>query len=271
MKVIITGKGGTGKTSIAAALSLQLSESGYRVLVLDADSFPNIARSFGLPPETLDSIVPLARNEELIRERTGAAPGDGWGLLFSLTPRVDDIAERYGIEVNGNLRLVVVGGIEQPKEGCMCPALALAKAFLRHVLLTSQDVVIVDSEAGLEAMGRGLAERFDMNMCVAEPTLKALEACARIIEMSEQLNIKERVLIVNKVKDLRILEKLLSSFLESYDVPFFSIRYDPRLEEIEQRGASISESRDSTFWCDVSRVAKYVIASMRWEKCVKAR
>ncbi|MCC6039794.1 MAG: AAA family ATPase [Thermofilum sp.] len=263
MKIIITGKGGTGKTSIAAALSLQLSEFGYKVLALDADSFPNMARSFGLPQDVVDSIIPLARNEELVRERTGAAPGEGWGLLFSLTPKVDDVAEKYGIEVNSNLRLVVIGGIEQPKEGCMCPAIALAKAFLRHVLLNSQEVVIVDSEAGLEVMGRGLAERFDMNICVAEPTPKALDACTKIIEMSELLSIRDKVLIVNKVKSLKNLEKLLGSFQESYDVPFFVIRYDPSLEELEQRGASIAESSGSTFWLDVGRVAKHVIASMR--------
>ena len=267
MKVVITGKGGVGKTSIAAALSLQLAKRGYRVFALDTDSFPNLARSLGLPSEVLQSIVPLTRNAELVRERTGAAPGDGWGLLFSLTPKVDDLAEKYGVRVNENLSLVVVGGIAQPKEGCMGPAIALAKSFLRHMLVSRGEVVIVDSEAGLEAFGRGLVEYFDLNLCVAEPTVKALEMCNKVFEMSEELGVRESVLVVNKVRDAVAAGRLLRQF--SFDEPFFVVRYDPLVEKVEQEGLGIEEALGGQFWRDVEVLAKYVISSARWEKCAR--
>ncbi|MGC9096729.1 MAG: ArsA-related P-loop ATPase [Infirmifilum sp.] len=259
MRVLVTGKGGTGKTSISAALSIQLSESGFNVLALDADSYPNLARSYGLPLEVIESIVPLVDNEELVKERTGAAPGEGWGLFFSLSPKVDDIVDKFSVKINDNLRLVVVGGIEDAGEGCMCPSIAFAKAFLMHVLLTSRDIVLIDSEAGLEVMGRALGEQFEMNLCVAEPTLKALDACGHILDMSQQLNIRDRALIINKVKNMKATEKLLDVFQAKHpNTPFFTIRFDPKLEEVEQTGASIEISRDSTFWTDVSAVTKFV-------------
>uniref|UniRef100_A0A7C4D3W5 CO dehydrogenase nickel-insertion accessory protein CooC n=1 Tax=Thermofilum pendens TaxID=2269 RepID=A0A7C4D3W5_THEPE len=266
MKVVVTGKGGTGKTSTAAALSLQLAEMGYKVLAIDADSFPNLARSLGLSDE---NVTPLTHNLELVRERTGAAPGDGWGLFFSLTPKVDDLAERYGVKVSDNLSLVVLGGIEQPGEGCMCPAVALAKAFLRHVLANRGEFVVVDSEAGLEAFGRGLVEYFDLNICVAEPTVKALEACAKIFEMSEKLGVRESILVVNKVRDLAGLGRLLERFPAQQS--FFSIRFDSLLEKVEREGLGIREASGGFFWSDVKVLARHVVSQARWEKCAKAR
>lgn len=266
MKLVVTGKGGTGKTSVAAALSLQLAEMGYKVLAVDADSFPNLARSLGL----IDvNITPLVHNLELIRERVGAAPGDGWGLFFSLTPKVDDLADKYGVKVNDNLSLVVLGGIEQPGEGCMCPAVALAKAFLRHVLTSRGEFLVIDAEAGLESFGRGLVEHFDLNICVAEPTLKALGACAKIFEMSRKLGVRESVLAVNKVRDVTGLGRILERFPN--DNPFFSIRFDPLLEKIEREGLGIREVAGGAFWNDVKVLAKYVVSHARWERCVKAR
>jgi CO dehydrogenase maturation factor len=258
MRIIVTGKGGTGKTTLAASLGFQLSDLGYRVTLLDADSYPNLAQSLGLPREVSEKLVPLTRNDELIRERTGAAPGDGWGLFFSLTPRVDDLVEKLGVKVNENMQLVVVGGIEEPKEGCMCPAIALAKVFLRHVLLTQRDIVIVDSEAGLEAFGRGLAEYFDTGICVAEPTIKSLDACRKIFSMSEELDVKENILVVNKVKEYSPVEKLLGRVFADIP-PFFVAHYDPLVERNEESGLGVENIRNSAFWRDVENVSKYLI------------
>jgi len=76
MKVLVAGKGGTGKTTIAATLAYILSESGYKVLVLDTDSVPNTAVTLGVPIEEAVEITPLTMNERLVEERTGAKRRD---------------------------------------------------------------------------------------------------------------------------------------------------------------------------------------------------
>jgi len=258
MRIIVTGKGGTGKTTVASIMGFQLSNMGYHVLLMDADSYPNLAQSLGLPREFSEKIIPLTKNDELIRERTGAAPGEGWGIFFSLTPKVDDLVDKLGIKINESLRLVVVGGIEEPKEGCMCPAIALAKVFLRHVLLTEKDIVIVDSEAGLEVFGRGLAEYFDRNICVAEPTIKSLDACKQIFDFSEKLEVKENILVLNKVKDLSVVDKLLGKVFTNTP-PFFVIRHDPLIEKIEQIGAGVESLRNTVVWQDVEKLCMYTL------------
>jgi len=77
MKILVAGKGGVGKTTIAALLSHIFSNNEYKVLALDTDSVPNLAQSLGIPASEAYKIVPLTRNVRLIEERTGAKPGEG--------------------------------------------------------------------------------------------------------------------------------------------------------------------------------------------------
>jgi len=247
MKVLIAGKGGVGKTTISALTAHLLADKGYNVIALDTDSIPNLALNLGIPYEKAKEIIPLSKNEHLIEERTGAKPGNSWGSLFSLTPKVNDIVEKYGITVKPNLKLVIVGSIDQSNEGCLCPAIALAKAFLKHLLTSSKEVVIVDSEAGAEVFGRGLAQNFDALICVSEPTLKSLTISKKLIEMGRELGIKKLHLAINKVKDqqkaLSIKNKV---FLETYSIPTNLIIFDENIIKAENEGKGVQSIPDNS-------------------------
>lgn len=47
---VVTGKGGTGKTTVAAALALALAHTGRKVLLIEAEGRQGIARLFDRPP-----------------------------------------------------------------------------------------------------------------------------------------------------------------------------------------------------------------------------
>ncbi len=258
IKVLVSGKGGCGKTTIAALLAIILSQRGYNVLALDTDSVPNLAQSLGVPYDVASKIVPLVKNEAFVEERTGAKPGEGWGVLFSLTPKVDDIADRYGIKIRDNLKLVVVGSIDVSKEGCMCPAIALARMFLLHVLLSSRDVVIVDSEAGAEVFGRGLAEKFDLNLCVAEPTVKSLVIAKKLVSLAKQLGVKKNFVVINKVVDVVETYQLFSRVFADMrsDVEMHMVRFDEAIVKLENAGEGLQKlGNDSIAYRDVGRIA----------------
>ena len=241
LRILVSGKGGVGKTTIAALLSLVFARQGYSVLALDTDSVPNLAQSLGVPPEIAQRIIPLTKNENLIAEKTGARPGESWGVLFSLSPDVSDIVTRFGIKICDNLTLVVVGSIDMAKEGCMCPAIALAKAFLLHVMLKGNEVIVVDSEAGAEVFGRGLAEKFDVNLCVAEPALKALSIAKKLVKLANELGIKHNIVVINKVSDADQATKLFNAVFGDASIPYHIVRYDPLIQELENMGRGLSE------------------------------
>ncbi len=261
LRVVVTGKGGVGKTTISALLSLAFSELGFQVIALDADSVPNLALSLGIPPETASKIVPLARNDELIKEKTGARPGEGWGLFFTLNPSVEDILDRYSIQIKPNIRLVVIGSVDSGKSGCLCPALALARAFLLHVLSKVQGIIIVDSEAGAEVFGRGLAEKFDVNICVTEPTVRSMMIARKLIKLARDLNIKRNIVVINKVIDEKLAINLARMLFGDSIPEIHIVHYDPAIEKIEQRLTTYEIERCCIAYRDVKDLARILIES----------
>lgn len=196
-KIAITGKGGVGKTTVAALFARAAQGEGFSVLAVDADPDPNLAMALGLDPAVRDRIVPLAEMSDLIEERTGAKKGT-FGAYFKLNPRVDDIPERFATDADG-IRLVVMGSVEAGGSGCVCPESVLLKAFVTHLLLRSDEFVVLDMEAGVEHLGRGTAQAVDALIVVVEPGQRSVQTARTIRRLAADLGIKRLLVIANKV------------------------------------------------------------------------
>jgi len=203
LRIAVCGKGGVGKTFVAGTLARLLARDGFRVLAVDCDSNPNLYVALGVPREELSGLVPISEDLDLVEERTGSRPGSGWGSFFKLTPKVDDIPERYSLVGPDGVRLLVVGAPPRAGSGCLCPSLALVRELLRHLVLYERDIVILDMEAGLEHFGRAVARGVDVMLLVAEPTERAIEATRRMAELAEQMGVGELWPVLNKVMDER--------------------------------------------------------------------
>ncbi|UCE07238.1 MAG: AAA family ATPase, partial [bacterium] len=126
MKIAISGKGGVGKTTLAAALSLLMVRQGKKVLAVDADPDANLAAALGISEEKQQTIIPISRQVALIEERTGAKVKQ-YGQVFKLNPEVSDIADKFAFCHNG-VSLLVLGAIEGGGTGCACPESTLIRA-----------------------------------------------------------------------------------------------------------------------------------------------
>jgi len=197
LKLAITGKGGVGKTTLAATLALLFSKDDDRVIAIDADPDSNLAATLGFPEP--EKIVPLVDMKELISERTEVQSG-GFGSYFKLNPKVDDIPERYGPEYQG-VRLLAMGGGRKGGSGCFCPESAFLRSLLAHLLIGREDVVILDMEAGIEHLTRGTAQGVDALIVVVEPGKRSVETAFRIKELASDLNIGNLFVVGNKVRD----------------------------------------------------------------------
>lgn len=197
MKLAITGKGGVGKTTIAALLARELAKRGYRVYAIDADPDANLASMLGLPDP--DSIRPIVEMKELIKQRVGAT-SEEIGSYFRLNPRVDDIPEQYGVRL-GNIRLLVMGHIPKARGGCACPENVFLRELVNHALTQDEEVVILDMEAGIEHLGRGTAEGVDAMLIVVEPSRQSVETARRIHRLAGDLGVARICAVVNKVDE----------------------------------------------------------------------
>ncbi len=117
MKLAISGKGGVGKSTLAAALALLLARDGRRVLAVDADPDANLASALGIPAAMQRGIIPISQQIALIEERTGAKV-KSYGQMFKLNPNVADVAERCAFMYE-NVALLVLGAIEKGDRLCM--------------------------------------------------------------------------------------------------------------------------------------------------------
>ncbi len=198
MKLAVTGKGGVGKTTLSAGLSLLFTGQGARVIAVDADSDSNLAATLGFPQP--DSIIPLIERKDLIAERTGARPGSS-GSYFSLNPKVDDIPDCCCPEHQGIRLLALGGGNRKGGSGCLCPENTFLRSLLAHLLLERKDVVILDMEAGVEGLTRGTARGVDALIVVVEPGQRSLETAQRIKRLAVDLNIARVWAVANKVRE----------------------------------------------------------------------
>jgi CO dehydrogenase maturation factor len=211
MKLAISGKGGVGKTLLAACLSRKFSESGYSVIAIDADPDANLAATLGFPnPE---GIIPISEMKELIEERTGARPGQA-APYFTLNPKVDDLPEKYARRLDG-IRLMRMGTVKGGGAGCYCPESALLKTLMAHLLVARNEVVILDMEAGIEHLTRGTAGSVDRLIVVVEPGRRSIETAQSIERLASELGIRHLAAVGNKVRsesDRDFMRSALPSF-----------------------------------------------------------
>lgn len=196
MKIAVTGKGGVGKTTFAATLARLYAEENRSVLAADVDPDANLGLALGFSEEELEDIVPISRMRKLVEERTEA---DEFNRMFKMNPKVDDIPDRYAKRCNG-VKLLVLGTVETAGSGCVCPEHVMLKRLISHLVLRSDDVVVLDMEAGLEHLARGTTAGMDQFVVVIEPGARSVQTYRNVKRLALELGVKRVGVVANKVR-----------------------------------------------------------------------
>ncbi len=236
MKIAISGKGGVGKTLLAALLSKIFVESGYSVLAIDADPDANLAATLGFPHH--EKITPISEMKDLIAERTGAQPGQA-GSFFKLNPKVDDLPENYSVRYDG-IKLMVMGRVKKGGSGCYCPENAMLQTLLVHLLVARNEVVILDMEAGIEHLGRGTAKAVDKLIVVVEPGRRSVETAYAINNLAQDIGLRNIAVVGNKLRSQSEKEFLISSLPDFEFLGF--IPYDQAIVDADIANVPVVDS-----------------------------
>lgn len=193
MKIAVSGKGGVGKTTISANLAKLFKSKGFNVYAVDADPDSSLGLALGIKDELLSGIKPVIEMKEAIDGRMGD------GALYTLNPEVNDMAEKFSVDING-IRFLKMGGVKKGGSECYCRENTFLKALVNSLLLDTRDVVILDMGAGIEHLTRGTSRGVDLMLIVTEPGQSSVQT-ARIVErLARDLQVKEIKFIANKIR-----------------------------------------------------------------------
>lgn len=245
--IAITGKGGTGKTAVAALLIRYLSKKGKFLLAVDADADTNL-------PETLgcENVKTIGDAKEFLQaEITNPKPDNpDMNKESILKSKVYEIIE----EMPG-YDLLVMGRPEG--SGCYCYVNNLLRGIMDK-LITNYEVVVIDAEAGLEHFSRKIIRDIDDLIVVTDASRRGFRTAERIRELVSELdsNVGNIHVIANKVTDANREE--LTKLAEELKLSLIGmIPLDPKIEEMDIKGIPLYEITDDS------------VAAMEIEKIVQ--
>jgi len=201
--IAVSGKGGTGKTTLAGmALRYLLDKGKTPILAVDADANTNLNEVLGVE---VRGTIGEAR-EVMKKDVPTGMTKDIW-----FEYRIQEaLTEAKGFD------LIVMGRPEGP--GCYCAANTLARNCL-DLLTGNYRYIVIDNEAGMEHFSRLTTRDVDLLFIVSDPSRRGILTAARIRNIIHELDlhIAREVLVVNRVQgelDQEIIEEIKGQKLE---------------------------------------------------------
>jgi CO dehydrogenase maturation factor len=232
MKIAVSGKGGVGKTLIAAGLAHGFAQRGLKTIAIDADSSPNLALTLGMSAEEARKILPISENKDLVDSKTST----GYSGVYRLSFTVDDIVREYSVSTPLGVNLIVMGTVKSMESGCMCAPNAVIRALLRHLIVDRNEAVVLDLEAGVEHIGRGTARQVDALLIVADSNLKSLEVAKHIHDLASKAGMKQLYLVGNRVMN-DVQKNAISVFAEKNGLSLLIfIPFDSKVTDADMQG-----------------------------------
>jgi CO dehydrogenase maturation factor len=243
--IAIAGKGGSGKTTIAALLIKLLSQKGA-VLAIDADPATNLNLALGLP---LNDTVGKVREEMAakVKARTmeaGLAKQDYLDIKIS-----EALVESPQID------LLAMGRPEGP--GCYCAANNMIRTCVDR-LGKNYDYVVIDCEAGMEHISRQTTRDIDLMLLVSDLTVRGILTAANMKALIKDLRtyVGKIYLIVNRATS-PLPPKIAQTIEESGLKIIGLISEDAKIKDLEAKGAPLIElPPDSPLQKGVAEIAK---------------
>ncbi len=223
MKVVVTGKGGVGKTTVAGGLARHLARSGQRVVALDCDPSPNLGLSLGLVPEEVENFPPILNG---LVSAGGTYHGD--------KPDPELLLDRFGVDVAGGVRLVAVARIDDVPGTCMCCGSHVTTRELFADLSGEDRVVVADLEAGLNDLRWARPGPGDVVVVVADPSAKSVEIARRARRIAAELGVRRIIGVANRCSGPDDGARLA----EALGTAVTAISYDPEVAAVDEAGRS---------------------------------
>lgn len=251
MKTIaISGKGGTGKTTLAA-LIIRLLKDHHKKPVLAVDADPNVNLNDLLGVELKDTIGAIREEMKIMANNL---PGGMTKHRFLQYKIQSSLVETPDFD------LIAMGRPEGP--GCYCYANNLLREIL-GTLSADYEYVVIDNQAGMEHLSRQNVQAIDYLLIVSDPSLRGIHAAVKISNLIKELDarVKKKYLILNRIRS-SVQDQVKKTIEEEGLELLYSIPEDEQLLELDQTGGSAFSVRtDSPVYQSVNKLLMKLIDS----------
>ena len=247
--IAIAGKGGTGKTSVAALLIKLLSQKGL-VLAVDADPSTNLNQALGLP---LDDSRTVGKIREQMTEDVskGRFSPTITKQEYLFSKILESLTESKGFD------LLAMGRPEGP--GCYCAPNEFLRASLDKLVKDYKyNYIVMDCEAGMEHISRHTTRDVDVLLIMSDPTIRGVTVATRMKDLIGELrsNVGKVGLIVNRVKG-ELSPEIKRIIDESGLQVIALIPEDPDMAGLEMKGRPVTElPQESPLQLKVKEIAE---------------
>ena len=251
--IALAGKGGVGKTTVAAMVVEHLAGTQGPVLAIDADPSSSLNMLLGLDLESTVGDIReglLAQVRERIRE--GGSPG-GASPAGMAKNEYFDYEIRSSMSEGKDFDLIAMGRPEGP--GCYCAVNFTVRQVI-DAISSSYRYVVVDNEAGMEHLSRRTTRDVQHLLIVSDPTRQGVVAAGRIAALRHELDVRihQAHLIINRLRGE--MPSVLGEMIAQLDFPLLgTIPEVPEIPDYELTGRPLVE-------LDVDSVLYTTVAGM---------
>jgi CO dehydrogenase maturation factor len=233
MKIAVTGKGGTGKTTVTAALARTFARLGAAVVAVDADPNPNLGIALGVGLEANEMMEGVANR--ILRERAALHHHDTKAAVAAPEREAEELLDQLGHLAPDGVRLIQTGRIERPSEGCLCCGSHRATRRMFEELSAENRLVIADLEAGATDLCWADPKPTDTVLIVVTPDRNSVENAKRTIQVARDLEVGRVLVAANRIEHAGEAIRL-GQLLDA--VEMVQIPEDPAVTAAERRELS---------------------------------
>jgi len=246
-RILVCGKGGSGKSTLVALMTVVLQRKGYDVMVLDGDAsnpegLVRLLFGVGVQGEPKPLVEFFGGIETVTCPVDDPSPLTRLGDSVPVPEKRIDLSGEIGPEYyleKGTMRLLQAGKIETYGQGCDGPL----EKVVRDFMIEGDYVSLIDEKAGVEHFGRRIPDRMDIVLGVLDCTRESVSIAQRICRFAEDIGMKNVLFVLNKTESKEMAARMMDLLGELSVNVVGSLPYEPDLVSAALAGEPLDERK----------------------------